>query len=85
MRKNIKGINQRAKDYKNHRAIMEKHLKRKLKSSEFIHHINGNKKDNGIKNLQIMTRKEHGHAHLKPNRLRIIYPHGVVKVIRLYN
>lgn len=67
----IVGINQRAYDYKRardkngilrfeHRIIMEEYIGRKLDSEEFVHHKNGNKKDNRIENLQIVTRKTHG-------------------------
>jgi hypothetical protein len=42
-----------------HRIIMEKYLTRKLLKSETIHHINGNKVDNRIENLQILSRSDH--------------------------
>ena len=46
-----------------HRIIMENHLGRKLKRNEVIHHINGNKFDNRIENLMIMTPQEHNKLH----------------------
>ncbi len=46
-----------------HRAIMEDHIGRKLEADEVVHHINGNKMDNRIENLEIMSKSEHARLH----------------------
>lgn len=46
-----------------HRAVMEAHLGRTLSSDEVVHHKNGNKKDNRLENLEVMTRAEHIREH----------------------
>lgn len=46
-----------------HRYVMEQFLGRPLKSSEVVHHIDGNKLNNDISNLQLMTQGKHASIH----------------------
>lgn len=46
-----------------HRFVMEKHLGRKLKRNEHVHHLNGDPTDNRLENLQIISPREHMLLH----------------------
>lgn len=56
------------KGIKEHRKVMEEYLGRELKKSEAVHHINGNKEDNRIENLMIMTHSEHSKLHREKDK-----------------
>jgi len=54
-----------------HRIIIEKHIGRELYNDEVVHHINGNKRNNHVGNLQVMKRGDHIALHNKLNPRRI--------------
>ena len=69
------------KTIRKHRLIMEQHLGRKLKSSEDVHHIDENGKNNELSNLEVISHKRHAQissrkhrtaAKLKPEDIPII-------------
>lgn len=49
---------------KEHRLLMEIKLGRKLNLNEVVHHKNGDKKDNRLRNLEVMDKKKHSKLHI---------------------
>lgn len=45
--------------YFEHRVIVERHLGRRLRSDEVVHHLNGIKSDNRLENLTVMDAIDH--------------------------
>lgn len=56
-------ISVNGKYYKEHRYVMTKHLGRELTREEEVHHINGDKLDNRVENLRVMSKSEHSLLH----------------------
>jgi hypothetical protein len=50
---------------------MENHLNRFLDDNEVVHHINGDKLDNRIENLQVMLISEHSRFHKSTGRTMV--------------
>lgn len=46
-----------------HRHLMSIKLGRWLTPEEIVHHIDGNKSNNSLHNLEVLSKKEHAHLH----------------------
>lgn len=55
-----------------HRLVMAKHLKRNLHRWEIIHHKNGDKGDNRIENLQLVTDDRHRQITVLETRIKFL-------------
>ena len=48
-----------------HRYLMQLHLGGKLKEDQIVHHVDGNKQNNDINNLVILSKSQHMSIHQK--------------------
>lgn len=77
-----KMIKVEGKSKREHREIMEKYLGRKLTFNETIHHRNGNKRDNSIKNLELISRSNHSKRYNpKAERIELKCPCGKIRLL----
>lgn len=53
-----------------HRKVLENHLGRLLSPEEHVHHMNGDKLDNRVENLQLVTNSEHHRKYHPKQRQR---------------
>jgi hypothetical protein len=51
-----------------HRYLVEQKIGRPLRKDEIVHHINGNTRDNRLKNLEITNHKKHCNHHNRVKR-----------------
>lgn len=60
-----------------HRLVMERYLGRRLRSDEHVHHRDGNRQNNDLSNLEVLSNAEHQRMHDWPithQRSRIFVP-----------
>ena len=68
-----------------HTLVMEKHIGRPMEKGEVCHHIDGNKTNNKLSNLQIMTVTEHNACHAANDKLVMdLFEKGIIKYSRKY-
>lgn len=55
-----------------HRIIVENDIGRKLSKAEFVHHVDGNKLNNDISNLEIISNSDHAKIHCTKEKAKVM-------------
>ena len=79
---NYKAIRVDGKKIDEHRHIMQLKLGRKLKTNEVVHHIDGNKRNNDISNLELISRSQHSKSHMEELSKDIDYRKNIGEKIK---
>jgi hypothetical protein len=67
-----------------HIHVMQEHIDRPLKKGEVVHHIDGDKSNNNISNLDLCTVQGHNNCHAKIEKIVFeLYKKGVVRYDRI--
>ena len=61
-----------------HIFLIERHLGRALLPGEIVHHLNGNKQDNRLSNLRVMSSADHKRLHDFKRRLESRHYHELI-------
>jgi len=62
-----------------HIHVMQEHIGRPLLKGEVIHHIDGDKSNNNISNLDLCTIQEHNNCHAKAEKIVFeLYKNNIV-------
>lgn len=68
------------KEIRLHKYLMEKYLKRKLSPKEHVHHIDGNKLNNKLNNLVVLSCSKHRKVECQLKDLALkFYKEGIIK------
>jgi hypothetical protein len=67
----VKSFDSKPMQYQ-HRHVMEQHLGRKLHTKEHVHHLNGDRTDNRIENLEVISASDHGRLHATRERMQAL-------------